>query len=119
MSTSIAKEFLDNRYHIGLEFTGALTQQWVVRFCGDFVTSKPTEDEASQAALIHATQGLHTIYELLTLVNNVMWLKSKTLHKVCYGASVKVFNGKDRDLEAAKEFGFCVRHSLECDGLLD
>lgn len=46
----------------------------------------------------------------------IVWSRSgKSNHQVRYGLQLKTF--KD-DLSAAREFGECVRHLAECDGLL-
>lgn len=46
-------EVNDGRYDINLEFTGAITQQHVVRFCGDFVSAHDGRGQAEIAALEH------------------------------------------------------------------
>ena len=38
-------------------------------------------------------------------------------HVILYGAQATAF-AKGADVEAAKEFGLCVRHAAECVGLL-
>jgi hypothetical protein len=40
-------------------------------------------------------------------------------HHVRYGKQHKKFIGPNRDIDAAQEFGLCVRHAAECEGLLD
>lgn len=42
--------------------------------------------------------------------------KKKIVHQIQYGTQVKTF---ENDMDAAIEFGTCVRHSVECAGKLD
>ena len=44
----------------------------------------------------------------------VFWTICHRKHVVRYGLQVKTFLGS---VEAAEEFGSCVRHAAECDGL--
>jgi hypothetical protein len=46
----------------------------------------------------------------------VVWSRRGKRHCVRYGLQSKFF---EDDVEAAKEFGLCVRHYAECCGLLD
>jgi hypothetical protein len=48
--------------------------------------------------------------------HDVVWYKVGRKHRVEYGHHSVTFAS---DLEAAKTFGFCVRHALECEGKLD
>lgn len=50
---------------------------------------------------------------------DVEWTAYKTKHVVRYGKQVKEFRGKDKDLAAAHEFGICVRHAAECEGIIE
>jgi hypothetical protein len=47
---------------------------------------------------------------------DIKWSVEKGLHTVQYYKQVKTFVN---DLQAAEEFGHCVRHAAECKGLLD
>ena len=51
--------------------------------------------------------------------HDVHWLFNGHTHSVQYGKQVKSFTGPDADLQAACEYGYCIRHSLDCEGLLD
>jgi hypothetical protein len=55
----------DKRYTIAREFTGQVKPQYVVRFCGDWVTSRSTYPAAVMAATGHRCQreGALTITE--------------------------------------------------------
>ena len=46
----------------------------------------------------------------------VFWTMSGKRHAVRYCLQVKTFSD---GVEAAKEFGLCVRHAAECDGLFE
>ena len=43
----------DSRYTIALEHCGQLTPQYVIRFCGDWIGSAPTKQEAEEFRDIH------------------------------------------------------------------
>lgn len=49
----------------------------------------------------------------------VAWERNGRKHRVVYGLQTKEFSGIDADMRAAYEFGACVRHAAECNGLLD
>lgn len=111
----------DKRYTSYLEFCGASLQKNVLRFCGEFVAALDSIGQCEAMAVKHAEERGHnsTGWTLLADCGGVLWLRKPKILRVAYGASVKDFKGKDADLEAAKEFGLCVRHSLECGSLLD
>lgn len=47
----------------------------------------------------------------------IHWYRvGKSRHVIQYGLQVKLF---DTQLAAAEEFGYCLRHGLECEGKLD
>jgi hypothetical protein len=110
----------DQRYNIGLEFTGAPTQQHVVRFCGDFISAHEGRGEAEIAALTHAIdrEQNHSAWQLVTKVENVIWIRNGSRHRVAYGADIKNFKGKHGSFEASQCFGACVHHALACEGLI-
>lgn len=54
----------------------------------------------------------------VAVVDGVTWSCNKTEHMVRYGLQVTKF-GKKADLDAAAEFGRCVRHQAECEGVFD
>lgn len=68
-----------------------------------------------QGVLVAAPDDLKNIVAVTAGV--VVWSKGgKKNHQVRYGLQVKGFNN---DIDAAKEYGLCVRHNAECDNLLD
>jgi hypothetical protein len=44
---------IDRRYSIDRGFCGYEKPRWIVRFCGDFVSSHPTKEGAREAARAH------------------------------------------------------------------
>ena len=44
----------DKRYSIALEYTGAISQQYVLRFNGAFVSSSVTLNQALLEAIVHS-----------------------------------------------------------------
>ena len=56
----------DKRYTITKEYTGQAKPQYVVRFCGDFITSRSTYPAAVMAATGHRCQreGALTVEEI-------------------------------------------------------
>ena len=48
----------------------------------------------------------------------VTWKAGKTVHVVTYGKQIKRFPIKD-DIAACHEFGECVRHAAECEGVFN
>lgn len=111
----------DARYYIGLEFCGQKERKHVLRFCGDFVKACDNIQQAEAEAVKHAEERghNHTGWKLLASMDSVLWMRTGlTRHRIAYGADVKEFKGKDSDVEAAKQFGLCVRHQLECNGAL-
>lgn len=112
----------DERYHIGLEFCGKLTQRQVLRFCGDFVADFETIEQAETGAVMHAETRGHnsTGWRVAARLDSALWLVRNcgkgVRHRIAYGADVAEFTGSDSDIEAAKQFGLCVRHQIECSG---
>lgn len=54
---------------------------------------------------------------VLRLFNGeIVWSRTSKLHQIRYGSQEKSFTD---DLEASKELGYCIRHYVECEGLLD
>jgi len=49
---------------------------------------------------------------------SVFWQFDGERHFILYGEQVKIFP-LGKDIAACREYGECVRHSLECAGLLD
>ena len=47
---------------------------------------------------------------------SVTWQFDGDDHQIIYGSHTRVYTN---DIKAAHEFGECVRHSLECAGVLD
>ena len=45
----------------------------------------------------------------------ITWSRGSGIHRINYGLQTKNFTD---DVRAAKEFGLCVRHYAECEGLL-
>ena len=43
----------DKRYTIDMEYCGYPVQRHVVRFCGDWVGSEPTQEQAERTANLH------------------------------------------------------------------
>lgn len=107
----------DGRYYIGLEFCGAPTQKWVLRWCGDFVKDCDSKKEAEVLAVQHAeARGHnHTGWILLACIGSVIWLRRGKLFRVAYGADIK--ESKD-DIQAAHYFGEAICHQLHCEGVL-
>lgn len=108
----------DKRYQMGLEFTGASNQQVVLRWCGDFVSAHESTVLAEVAAALHAEKRghNHTGWTLLASHNDdVVWLLNGSKHRVVYGGDVETTR---RPLAAARRYGACVLHALECAGNL-
>ena len=59
-------------------------------------------------------------HEVINLGDGVIvWSSTKAgKHRVRYGLQAKDFHGGTGDVEAAQEFGYCVRHWRECEGKL-
>ena len=53
---------------------------------------------------------------ILISTNGVVWSRSKTKHRIRYGLQVRDYCCPQ---VAAEEFGQCIGHSLQCDGVLD
>jgi hypothetical protein len=51
--------------------------------------------------------------------HDVHWLFNGTTHTIQYGCQQHTFTGPDADLEAARDYGICLRHALECAGAFD
>lgn len=113
----------DSRYSIGLEFTGDDEQMFVLRFCGDWVAKFNTVKGAEVAAVTHSSvhkhKQNHTKWQLVTECEGVLWLQTRksnrVIYRVAYGADIKDTLSAT---EATGRFGDCVRHSVECKGLL-
>jgi len=43
----------------------------------------------------------------------------RNVFRVTYGTSQHEFRGHKADIASSREFGECVRHAAECNGLLD
>ena len=57
---------------------------------------------------------------LVTLYNAaIVWSRDDGRHMIRYGLQTEFFVGPNASLDAAREFGECVHHYLECCGLLD
>lgn len=108
----------DPRYTVNAEYNGT-KYMYALRFAGEFICYCKGIDEADNAAVTHSIKG-HNLkaWRLLATLEGVLWLRKGRIHRVAYGAQVKDFKGHSRDVEAAKNFGLCVRHSLECSGEL-
>lgn len=52
----MSRPLKDSRYTVTLEYTGQAKPQFVVRFCGEFVTSRSTYTAAVLAATGHRLQ---------------------------------------------------------------
>jgi hypothetical protein len=53
LNQRLQRTIQDRRYTIAKEFTGKEDPQFVIRFCGSFVSADPTENEAILSAIIH------------------------------------------------------------------
>jgi len=110
----------DARYHIGLEFTGADSQQHVVRFCGEWVSPHSDLKDAEEAQQLHQNNRGVILdgFNLLAAIDSVIWVYNPTTktHRICSGADIT--NTASRE-HAAESFGYAVLHQAECNGLLD
>jgi len=50
---SRARNTLDSRYSVRLEWCGRATQQWVARFCGDWLGCDSTRSGAEEIARLY------------------------------------------------------------------
>ena len=55
----------------------------------------------------------------VAVVDGVTWSCNHKKHMLRYGLQVMEFSNKRADLDAAAEFGRCVRHQAECEGVFD
>ena len=107
----------DPRYTTSLEFCGASSPKHVVRFCGDFVASCDTIDEALLVESNHiAKRGSDLVTKCTDLDCEVLLLRGNKKYRVVYGAEVKEFKDK---LQAFEEYSHCLLHSAQCSGKLD
>ena len=53
MRTNFQKIIQDDRYTISLEYSGYSQKMYVSRFCGDFIKSDKTENEAILTCIFH------------------------------------------------------------------
>lgn len=52
------KELLDARYAIQQEYCGYVTKRWVVRFCGELLAHRETEQQATEFAFAHKKERM-------------------------------------------------------------
>jgi hypothetical protein len=106
----------DKRYPINLEFCGASTQKYVVRFCGDWLGGFDTLALAEKAAFdFQANREACNHVEGREIIANTngVQLYFNRVYTVVYGAHVKDSLSRD---DALEEFKRCLEHSLGCDG---
>lgn len=53
MSQELNKVLQDKRYSLNLEFCGASVAKWVLRFCGDFISSHENRNDAILKGIFH------------------------------------------------------------------
>ena len=111
---------MDNRYTINREFCGHKEQRYVVRWCGDWLSSHDTHVEAVTAAQWHDDQRLSTDYvehrEIISESNGVQLYAGNHMYKVVYGAEVSNHITLD---EAFAAFTGCIFHALQSEGHFD
>lgn len=102
----------DKRYDAFRQFDGEIQ----LRFAGDLVRNYPSLQDAEAAAQTHEIHGFNkSKWELIARLDSVMWLKKGKEFRIVYGADIRETKN---DVQAAHWFGECVRHELECNGVM-
>lgn len=99
----------DQRFTICREYCGYPQPRPVIRFCGEFVASYATHNEA-QAQLETLRNAAEWV--LVQSCNNVNLYAGNTGYRVAYGAHV---TNHSTYAAAASEFDACVQHEKECN----
>lgn len=97
----------DQRFTINREYCGHAKPRPVIRFCGEFVASYETQQEAETQleAMRNAAQWV-----LVQSKNNVQLYSGNNGYRVAYGAHV---TNHATYAAAASEFDACARHDKE------
>jgi len=87
---------------------------WLDNFCTIKTEEIETLCGTASGEMINPPADLPEIIAVFSGV--LVWSrKSKNRHQVRYGLEVHILNS---DMEAALEFGRCLRHLVECEGLI-
>ncbi len=112
----------DSRYTITQEYCGHAEQQFVARFCGEWIASASDRKVLDFHMAIHANRRGFDCKGYRVLANEsavmLVQLPNNTGLRVVYGASVSEYDFDDK-AGALHEYADCLLHHLECEGKFD